>query len=530
MLVTSLLYRFGIKHVVVSPGSRNAPLVDAFARCGETYTVHPVTDERSAGFVAIGLAESTHSAVAVCVTSGTAVANVYPAVVEAYHRCVPLVVVSADRPMEWIDQMDGQTMIQPGAYGRYAEYCDILPENGDEERHWYNNREMNKVLCSMKLTNRPVHINIQLKEPLFDFEATEQLINAKERVVTPDVMDTEVLSLSTEATEEWCGAKKRMIIVGQYERDQQLDVVLRDMILSDSAVVLAESLSNLSKEVLTGGGYDITPTEKCVVPDLVIYIGGHIINKELKLWLRLNDIKSVWRVDRWRHMEMPDTFSALTRHIRHQSPVEVLEALADTPSESADQAFIMSWKNREKKTEINTPQCEMVLKTLAHKWAKGCNIVLANSSEVRYAQTSRTDAHLFSLVTCNRGVNGIEGTVSQAVGCALGDTKQKTIAITGDLSFFYDHNALWNTRLPENLRIVLINDHGGNIFRGLKGLEMSPVRDTLVMATHGKSAKGWCEECGVGYKTIGSEEMDAGIDWLLGEKSVAKVLELSVWV
>lgn len=530
MLVTSLLYRFGIRHVVVCPGSRNAPLVDAFARCGETYTVHPVTDERSAGFVAIGLTESTRQAVAVCVTSGTAVANLYPAVVEAYHRCVPLVVVSADRPMEWIDQMDGQTMAQPGAYGRYAEYCDILPENGDEERHWYNNREMNRVLGSMKLSSRPVHINIQLKEPLFDFEPVQQLIDTTERVVVPDAMDPEVYSLSSEAIEEWCDARRRMVIVGQHEPNERLNVVLGDIVLSESAVILAESLSNISKDVLTGESYDITPTDKTIAPDMVIYIGGHIISKELKLWLRSKDIKTIWRVDRWRNMEMPDTFGNLTRHIRHQSPVDVLEAVADTPSDSVEEEYLLSWKNRDHAPRRLVPQCKMVHKVLEHNGTKGANVVLANSSEVRYAQTSNADANTFAMVTCNRGVNGIEGTISQAVGCALGDKKHKTIALTGDLSFFYDHNALWNTQLPENLCIVLINDHGGNIFRGLKGLEVSPVRDTLVMAKHAATAEGWCADCGIAYKRVTEEEMNMGIDWLFGEGTCAKVLELSVWV
>ncbi|MCQ2201453.1 MAG: 2-succinyl-5-enolpyruvyl-6-hydroxy-3-cyclohexene-1-carboxylic-acid synthase [Bacteroidales bacterium] len=530
MLVTSLLYRFGIKHVVVCPGSRNAPLVDAFARCKETYAVYPVTDERSAGFIAIGMAESTRSAVAVCVTSGTAVANLYPSVVEAYHRNVPLVVVSADRPMEWIDQMDGQTMAQAGAYGRYADYCDILPENGDEERRWYNNREMNRVLGAMKLGSRPIHINIQLREPLFDFEPTQQLIDTTERVVEADFMEPEEYTLSAEAIKEWCDAKRRMIIVGQHEPDENLSMVLDDIALSDSAVILAESLSNVSRTVLTGESYDITPTDKTIAPDMVVYIGGHIVNKQLKLWLRTKEIKTIWRVDRWRNMEMPDTFGNLTRHIRHQSSKDVLEALADTPSDSAAEDFVLSWKNRVQSVGQSTPQCKMVHELLQHAGAETSNVVLANSSEVRYAQTSSADACNFAMVTCNRGVNGIEGTISQAVGCALGDKKRKTIVLTGDLSFFYDHNALWNTQLPENLRIVLINDHGGNIFRGLKGLEVSPVRDTLVMAKHSMSAEGWCADCGVAYKKVAEGDIDNGIDWLLDDGNNAKVLELSVWV
>ncbi len=530
MLLTSLLYKFGIKHVVVCPGSRNAPLVDAIARCEDTYWVHPVTDERSAGFVAIGLAETCSEPVAVCVTSGTAVANVFPAVVEAYHRNIPLVVVSADRPMEWIDQMDGQTMSQPGAYGRYAEYCNILPASDDEERLWYNNREMNRVLGYVELSKRPGHINIQLKEPLFDFESTELLINDDERRICQNPV--QLSSISEEVQNEWKCAKRRMVIVGQL-RDLSPELTQQLLVRQKCGeiVLLAESLSNLPKYCITGRNYDIDPIVGVEAPDLVLYLGGHIVSKKLKLWLRKQNIEHVWRIDHWTHTELSDTFMQLTRRFFVNDEAEFFNKLNPATSRSkSEQNFCKTWKNRLYQYD-QKPQ-QTVVDMLMKKVGIFDTVVLANSSSVRYAQRSKYhDAANAAYVTCNRGVNGIEGTVSQAVGCALSDDYQRTICITGDLSFFYDHNALWNTEVPSNLRILLINDGGGEIFKGLKGLEKSPVRDTLVMAGHQTCAKGWCEDSGVDYMKVAVEDASKGVKWLMDEdRNVASVLEVSIWV
>lgn len=528
MLITSLLYRFGIRHVVVCPGSRNAPLADAFARCSDTYTVHPVTDERSAGFVAIGLSEITDKPVAVCVTSGTAVANVYPAVVEAYHRNIPLVVISADRPKEWIDQMDGQTMTQPGAYGKYAEYCDILPRvEEDEEREWYNNREMNRVLGYVINSNKPGHINIQLREPLFDFESDSELIYEGERTVRQ--APPKCAPLEKEALQEWADAKRRMVIVGQGYYDLAQELTKRKN--KRETVVLAESLSNLPRRCVTGEKYDIDPTEEAIAPDMVVYLGGHIISKKLKQWLRQQNIKNVWRIDHWASREMPDTFMKLTRRILVDKAEEFFALLPYAGEGQESEAdYYASWENR----RYNYPHKNQ--QEIADKLMKAIRrtdaLVLANSSSVRYAQKSEFhDAGKTRLTTCNRGVNGIEGTISQAVGIALGSENGRVVCITGDLSFFYDHNALWNTHLPKNLRIMLINDYGGEIFKGLKGLGKSPVSDTYIGGKHRTSGEGWCKDCGVKYMNVSISDATKGVRWLMNQETdETRLLEVTIWV
>ncbi|MDO4460994.1 MAG: 2-succinyl-5-enolpyruvyl-6-hydroxy-3-cyclohexene-1-carboxylic-acid synthase [Bacteroidia bacterium] len=536
MLITSLLHRFGIHHVVVCPGSRNAPLVDAFARCAPTYSVHPVTDERSAGFVAIGLAESLDAPVAVCVTSGTAVANLYPAVIEAYHRNIPLVVISADRPMEWIDQMDGQTMSQPGAYVRYAEYCDILPENDESERLWYNNRELNRILNYSTHSHKPCHINIQLREPLFNFENTEDLIDNNVRMVSSTPLVLPHTSLYADAMlaetikSKWQNSERIMIIVGQHKPDPHFASLLARIKENSNAVILAESLSNLSSDIVSGS-YNITPNDDTIAPDLLLYLGGHIVNKDLKLWLRKQPIPNVWQLALHNYREMPDLFQQLSLQIYADSDVQLLEALSTLVPSSSDANFVNSWQKRTYAATPIKPQQLIVNEFLSNAGLKNANLVLANSSSIRYAQKcTGFNAADCAYVTCNRGVNGIEGTISQAVGVALANPDRLTVCLTGDLSFFYDHNALWNVNLPSNLRILLINDGGGEIFKGLKGLELSPVRDSLVMASHNTSAEGWCRDCRVDYLASHLNDSQPSIEWLLAPSDRARVLEFTLWV
>ena len=159
-ILTSLLVAHGIHHAVVCPGSRNAPIVHNFNECPDIQC-YPVTDERSAGFYALGMTQALKEPVVVCVTSGTALLNLYPAVAEAYYQHRPLVVVSADRPQQWIDQLDGQTLPQPDALGRFVKKAVSLPEPHDEDTSWYCNRLINEALIER---HAPVHINVPITE------------------------------------------------------------------------------------------------------------------------------------------------------------------------------------------------------------------------------------------------------------------------------------------------------------------------------------------------------------------------------
>ena len=209
-ILTSLLVAHGIRHAVVCPGSRNSPIVHNLNECPDIQC-YPVTDERSAAFYALGMAQASNNPVVVCVTSGTALLNVLPAVAEAYYQYVPLVVISADRPSQWIDQLDGQTLPQPDALGRFVRHAVSLPEPHDDEERWYCNRLVNEALLDSRYQERgPVHINVPISEPLFDYSTAalpqERKIERMEAEMPP-----QVLSL---VCQMFMQAKRPMLIAG----------------------------------------------------------------------------------------------------------------------------------------------------------------------------------------------------------------------------------------------------------------------------------------------------------------------------
>ena len=247
-ILTALLVAHGVRHAVVCPGSRNAPVVHNLNECPDI-RCYPVTDERSAGFYALGMSQCLHEPVAVCVTSGTALLNLAPAVAEAYYQHVPLVAISADRPPQWIDQLDGQTMPQPDALGRFVCKAVTLPEPHDDESRWYCNRLVNEALMERR---GPVHINVPITEPLFDF--TTAVLPAERSIeLTPADMPPHVLS---HLCRMFMQSRRPMLIAGQPMNPH----------LDEAAYLVMD--------------------DERYVPDLVVYTGGSIVSKRLKHFLR----------------------------------------------------------------------------------------------------------------------------------------------------------------------------------------------------------------------------------------------------
>lgn len=167
--LVALAKAYGIEKVVLSPGSRNSPLIHSFA-CDPGFQCYSIVDERSAGFFALGLIMQSRQPVAICCTSGTAVLNLGPAVAEAFYQRLPLVVITADRPTAWIGQMDGQTLPQPHIFGPLVKHSVQLPECTNTESRWYCNRLINEALSAINHHGYgPVQINIPLSEPLFNY-------------------------------------------------------------------------------------------------------------------------------------------------------------------------------------------------------------------------------------------------------------------------------------------------------------------------------------------------------------------------
>ncbi len=520
-ILTALLVEHGIEHAVVCPGSRNAPIVNNLNEC-PAITCHPVTDERSAGFFALGIAQATQRPVIVCVTSGTALLNIAPAVAEATYQHHGIIAISADRPEAWIGQLDGQTMPQPGALSAFTGKCVTLPEPRDSEEEWYCNRLVNEALIECKKSHRPsVHINVPIAEPLFVF-STPHL---------PEVRKIEFLeariSAITSPIDDFKKAQKPMIVFGAYtHRNSHFTHVANR--LSAHAVVIGESLNATSFPCHADEVLDKLSNCKELMPDFVLYVGDAIVSKNLKAFLR-NSHAIVWKTGL--DSDLHDTFKNLKGMVQGNPEIvltQLLEALDDHTPSFINKQFIKLWNNALTQASthartFNPPYSHMLAVKKFHNRTASTTYDLhlhyANSTAVRLA-----NVYSRHFVWCNRGINGIEGSVSTAAGYSTVATGI-TFLVTGDLSFFYDQNALWNRNLNGNLRILLINNGGGSIFRQLKGLGASDFRDTLVAAKHTTRAQGICKQNNIVYHVVHhAEELDAGLEKLMKPQSERPVL------
>jgi len=479
-ILTALLVKHGIRHAVVCPGSRNAPIVHNFNESPDI-TCHPVTDERSAGFYALGMTQALQQPVVVCVTSGTALLNLLPAVAEAYYQHRPVVVVSADRPAAWIDQLDGQTLPQPTALAPFVCRAVSLPEPHDAESRWHCNRLVNEALL---VKCGPVHINVPITEPLFRFSEASL---PDERVIDCTPADISGSTLS-HVCRMFMQARRPMLIAGQPMNP-----------LMDEAVMMVGD-------------------DEAYVPDFVLYTGGAIVSKRLKHFLR--KAKETWAVNRTG--EVNDTFMNLT-HVVQGDP-DVVADMVRFNLEQQPHPFVSQWQAllagiRQKVGAYVPAYSQMAaVRYFEQQFSRqpertGREAVhYANSTAIRLANIYAAHA-----VYCNRGVNGIEGSLSTAAGFSC-VTAERVFCVIGDLSFFYDQNALWNRNLRGNLRILLMNNGKGAIFNMLPGLEQSAARDTLVAAEHHTTAEGICRQNAVCYRqATNMDEMCEGIDWLLTE-------------
>jgi 2-succinyl-5-enolpyruvyl-6-hydroxy-3-cyclohexene-1-carboxylate synthase len=521
-ILTSLVVKHGVRHAVVCPGSRNSPISHNLCECPEI-ECYPVTDERSAGFYALGMALTLCKPVVICVTSGTALLNVAPAVAEAYYQHVPLIVVSADRPEQWIDQLDGQTMPQPDALGRFVKRAVSLPEPHDEETRWYCNRLINEALNE---TNHhgygPVHINVPISEPLFEYNVPElpderriHLINGR----------CDRYMLSIECSEQFVVAKKPMLVIGQMSMEQLLPAEI--YMISQCAVVLNEALS------LGKGGSHFNEVLYAVSgdpdfePDFLLYVGDTLVSKRIKKWMRTLKNTKIWAVTEDGRVQ--DTTMNLYGVIEGRA-ADVIEDLVEsikTKSISSTSRYKARWDMALRKTAhmafTYKPEYSQMaaVKMFEEKIGTAFNYYVhyGNSSSIRLASF-----YARHFVYCNRGVNGIEGTLSTAAGGSV-VTDQKVFCALGDLSFFYDQNALWNMNLKGNLRVLLLNNQRGTIFSMLKGLEQSDSRDKFVSGAHTATAEGICMQNNVQYlKATNTEELEQGLDTLINAESDRPIL------
>ena len=529
-ILTALLVAHGVRHAVVCPGSRNAPIVHNLNECPDI-ACYPVTDERSAGFYALGMSQAltkpvcVKEPVVVCVTSGTALLNLAPAIAEAYYQRWPLVVISADRPPQWIDQLDGQTLPQPDAVGRFVAKAVSLPEPRDDEERWYCNRLVNEALLKSR-EGFPVHINVPIAEPLFSF--TTQTLPVQRKIELIGSLMNNRLFHETFLS-AFFQARKPMVIVGQtYFDDSCMAADLYE--IGAYAVVLSESLTNTVERCHFDEVLPLLEGDDSYKPDFILYLGGTLVSKRLKRFIRgLSDV-SVWSVSE--DSAVYDTFMHLTGIIKgsvYEATVLLMDAIEQSTATHTE-TFVERWNRLLQRASAHADAYEPAYSQMAAvKWferrvgekkiCKKASFHYANSTAIRLA-----NIYACHYVYCNRGVNGIDGSLSTAAGFSL-VSEHEVYCVIGDLSFFYDQNALWNQNLKGNFRVLLLNNGKGGIFNMLPGLEQSPVRDSFVAASHQTSAEGICQQNHVVYlRADDMEQMQKGIETLLSLESDRPVL------
>lgn len=513
-ILTSLLRKHGVRTAVLCPGSRNAPISHNLLEAG--MVCHAVTDERSAGFFTLGLSLATEKPVAVCVTSGSALLNLAPAVAEAAYRHVPLVVISADRPADRIGQLSGQTLPQPGALGSFVGYCCSLPEPYDAVSERYCVRLVNEALIHTA-SLKPVHINVPVSEPLYNFNvASLPDVPVIHRISAP--ADTGCIARTVAGIMD--EARKPLVVIGQIEYHPDMSCIIAA--ISKRYAVLYESLS------ATAGGLDLdlvsdlAASEDNLRPDVVLYVGDTLVSNKIKRYI--SSMPGVRTIGVNVDGEVHDTFMNQTV-VAGCDPVGFLRSFAGITEPSAD-AFHRQW-------EDVVDKANAIIRESAPRSAEACavkmlesvlkgekvNMHYANSTAVRLG--NRYTTH-YTYV--NRGVNGIEGSLSTAAGFSLA-APDKTFCVIGDLSFFYDCNALWQDELDGRLRILLLNNGGGKIFNTLPGAAESPAFGTFVKGCHAASARGICEAYNIGYIACTDEpSLPEAIHRLVTEESLRPLL------
>lgn len=521
----------GIRHAILSPGSRCAPLTLAFARNPEIQT-RTISDERSAAFIALGMAQQLKQPVVLVCTSGSAALNYFPAVSEAFFQEIPLLILTADRPPEWIDQWDGQTIHQTKVYGKHVKKSFDFPDSFEhQDQLWFAQRIVNEAInLSISGPKGPVHINIPLREPFYpkkgeSFSASADLPIIQVREGKRSLSNEDLDDLKSKLN----AFKKILIVPGQQNPDSTISELLQKLSEEQQMVVVADTISNhqISGSVtLHDHWIGNESISKDLVPDLVISFGKSVISKSLKLFLRKNEVEH-WHIQA--HQGLRDPFQGLTEFLDCDA-IFFLKWLSEQGF-SSDKAFQEKWSGLEEKVRNHLfhfldqeefgeyPAFKKVLENIP----ANSQIQVANSMAVRYLNfLGKRPQEIF----CNRGTSGIDGSSSTAVGAAWVNDDFVTL-ITGDLAFFYDRNAFWNNYPTPNLRIILLNNHAGGIFRLIEGPSQQPELEEYFETDQTLDASYLAKEQGFDYALArDSEELEAYLQDFYLESSQPKILEI----
>ncbi|MBP6386001.1 MAG: 2-succinyl-5-enolpyruvyl-6-hydroxy-3-cyclohexene-1-carboxylic-acid synthase [Pseudarcicella sp.] len=536
--LVELLATKGVKNAIVSPGSRNAPLTIALAR-------HPnidsksISDERSAGFIALGMAQTLNQPVVLCCTSGSAVYNYAPAVAEAFFQEIPLIILSADRPKEWIHQHDGQTIYQQDIFGKHVKKSFSL---GADFQHndasWEVNRLVNEAVNTANTFPKgPVHINVPLREPFYP-EKNENIVFKKVRNI--EILSSEkTLSLHDVSAlhEMILKGKKVLLAIGQHHLDSEFISQIKEFSNKYQIPIVGDIISNLGNDFIHNHDFFASKLTPEFVPDILITYGKSFISKSFKTFLRNNYIAThIHFQENELHI---DTFQSVTHLIYANfkafidSNSQIMNNLERNKLERIEyklnlEKLDLQWNDKKRIfwNEALAFNELSVFEVFLNKIPSNSVLHLANSMTVRYANHIGLSTVGQIEVFANRGTSGIDGCVSSAVGCALA-TDKLVFLIVGDVAFFYDRNALWNNYLPNNLRIILLNNHGGGIFRMLEGSSAQPELEEFFETNQTMNAKNTSEDAGLNYNLVKSiSDFNNVLPSFINSNSPASIIEI----
>lgn len=513
-----------VTNIVISPGSRNAPLTIGFAN-NPNFTCYSIADERCAAFFATGMAQQLQQPVALVCTSGSALLNYYPAVAEAFYSQIPLIVISADRPHDKIDIGDGQTIRQENVYANHILFNANLLEDASPE----NDNLINEAINTATLLKGPVHINAPFEEPLYE---TITELSITRPIFKTVVEDIPVLEDLDPYLNKWNAVKRKLVLVG-VNYPNVIDTAIVEQLANDpSVVVMTETTSNLHhNSFLNSIDTIITPFTiedfEAYRPDILVTFGGLVVSKRVKAFLRKYGPTEHWHIDPLRAY---DTFGHLTKYFVADANDFLNDFLPKTQFVESD------YNSRAQELKaFRKIKHDLYLSKIPFSDFKAFEYILpalpddsqlqiSNSSPIRYAQLF--DIKSTIEVFCNRGTSGIDGCTSTAIGAALA-SKKETVLITGDISFLYDSNALWNNYIPKDFKIIIINNGGGGIFRILPGHNETPVFNTYFETTHNLTAEHLAKMYGFSYqKAVDEVQLKSELETFMKVSSQPKILEV----
>ncbi|MBX0288900.1 2-succinyl-5-enolpyruvyl-6-hydroxy-3-cyclohexene-1-carboxylic-acid synthase [Hymenobacter sp. HSC-4F20] len=619
--IPEICARLGVTDVVLSPGSRCAPLTIAFARHPEI-RVRTVPDERAAAFIGLGLAQTQRRAVALVCTSGTAGLNYAPAVAEAYFQQIPLVVFTADRPPEWIDQLDGQTVRQTDLYGAHAKGSFTFPtDTTHADAQWHATRLVSEAIgLAEQFPAGPVQVNVPLREPFYP-KAGEELTFGPVKV-TRELPGRPQLPgpTLTELAEAIRNTSRVLVVAGQHPADMDLLLALRQFAAAYQVPVVGDLIANLHLPAAPGYDQRLRPLgrqdifmavpepglKEALKPELLITFGQSLISKALKLYLRNAKPAQHW------HIQpvgvVADTFQSLTKTIRMEpadffaallmenmrsttdsigasevldagsitgattaskGPISIITAPSHAAAQDATRVAVvptptgtprLTWPGSSGQlNEAQTTTKAAYLKPwlAAENWATGflqefmqqpnqpfneftaiyqalqqlpdhAALHLANSMAVRYANILGLPTGRNIEVFANRGTSGIDGCNSTAVGSALAQPERPVVLLTGDVAFFYDRNAFWHNYPTPNLRVILLNNHAGGIFRLIDGPRQQPELEEFFETRQMLRAENTARDFNLRYFAVSSfAELESALPVFFAPESGASLLEIT---